>query len=211
MSRRGSSNKWLKAHMNDPYVKQSKLEGYRSRAVYKLKEVDEKINLIKPDMVVLELGSAPGGWTQYVVEKLKGKGRVIAVDCLPMDSFTDVHFIHGDFTDESVQEKIKFALAGGKCDLLLSDMAPNLSGVKMMDSLKSIALAESVLEIGLDFLKPNANLFMKIFHGAGFDDFVRSMRLLFNTVSIRKPKASKTQSRETYLLALGYRLDTKVT
>lgn len=206
MARRGSSKKWLQAHKNDPYVKQSKLDGYRSRAVYKLKEVDEKVHLIKPGMVVLELGSAPGGWTQYVIEKLNGQGKVIAVDCLPMDSFADVNFIHGDFTDEHIQTKIEYSLAGGKCDLLLSDMAPNLSGIKMMDSLKSIALADSVLEIGLEFLKPNANLFMKMFHGAGFDDFVRSIRLLFNTVSIRKPQASRTQSRETYLLALGYRL-----
>ncbi|OGV25829.1 MAG: 23S rRNA methyltransferase [Legionellales bacterium RIFCSPHIGHO2_12_FULL_37_14] len=202
MARLSSSKKWLKAHKNDLFVKQSKLEGYKSRAVYKLKEIDEKAKLIKPGMTILELGAAPGGWTQYITEKLNGEGQVIAVDCLKMDSFPLVTFIQGDFTDPDVQTNIEKSLAGKKCDLLLSDMAPNLSGVKMMDSLKSIALAEAVLEIGLSYLKQNANLFMKIFHGTGFDEFVLAMRKEFKTVSIRKPKASKTQSRETYLLAL---------
>src|SRR3990167_3721198 len=195
MSGRASSKKWFNTHKRDPFVKQSKLEGYRSRAVYKLKEVDEKTHLINPGMTILELGSSPGSWTQYAIEKLKGKGKIIAVDCLAMDCIADVVFIQGDFTDVAVEEKIAQVLIGEKCDLLLSDMSPNLSGVKMVDSLKALALSESVIETGLKFLKPNANLFMKIFHGTGFDALISSLRSKFTTVSIKKPAASRKQSR----------------
>lgn len=206
MSRSKSSRQWLTAHKNDPYVKQSKREGYRSRAVYKLKEVNEKVGLIKPGMTILELGAAPGGWTQYLSDILQTKGKIIAVDCLLMDALPQVQFIKGDFTEESVQTEIKHQLAGQSVDVLLSDMAPNLSGVKAIDSLRTIALAEVTLQAVETFLKPGGNLFMKLFHGAGFDDLIREVRGMFKQVSIRKPQASRSQSRETYLLALGYRL-----
>jgi 23S rRNA (uridine2552-2'-O)-methyltransferase len=206
MSRSKSSRQWLTAHKNDPYVKQSKVEGYRSRAVYKLKEVDQKVGLIKAGMTILELGAAPGGWTQYVTEKLQGRGTIVAVDCLLMDALPEITFIQGDFTEESVQEKIKNMLGERNADVLLSDMAPNLSGVKAIDSLRTMALAEITLEAAHIFLKPGGSMFMKLFHGAGFDAMIREVREKFTHVSIRKPAASRSQSRETYLLALGYRL-----
>jgi 23S rRNA (uridine2552-2'-O)-methyltransferase len=206
MSRSKSSRQWLMAHKNDPFVKQSKLDGYRSRAVYKLKEVNEKVGLIKPGMTVLELGSAPGGWTQYVADILQTKGKLIAVDCLLMDAFPQVIFVQGDFTEEAVQALIKTHLNGQAVDVLLSDMAPNLSGVKTLDSLRTMALAEVTLQAVHEFLKPGGSLFMKLFHGAGFDELIREVKKTFKHVSIRKPLASRSQSRETYLLALGYRL-----
>lgn len=206
MSRSKSSKQWLAAHKNDPYVKQSKVEGYRSRAVYKLKEVDEKVGLIKTGMTILELGAAPGGWTQYVTEKLQGRGHIVAVDCLSMDALPEITFIKGDFTEEPIQEMLKNLLGERNVDVLLSDMAPNLSGVKGIDSLRTMALAEITLEAADIFLKPGGSLFMKIFHGVGFDALIREVREQFKQVTIRKPAASRSQSRETYLLALGYRL-----
>lgn len=204
MSLKASSRKWLKAHCNDEYVKRSKVEGYRSRAVYKLKEVDEKIGLIQPHMTILELGAAPGGWTQYVVEKLNGHGKIIAVDCLPMDSLPDVHFILGDFTEAGIQAKVKACLKTQKVDVLLSDMAPNLSGIKAVDAPRALHLAEITLETAHQFLKEGGNLMMKLFHGPGFDGLVRLVRQDFKKVSIKKPRASRSHSKETYLLGQGF-------
>lgn len=206
MSSCKSSKQWFHQHKNDPYVKQSKLEGYRSRAVYKLKEVDDKMQLIRPGMSVLELGAAPGGWTQYVSKKLHASGTLIAVDCLTMDAIADVTFIQGDFTEEVIQNQILEALNEQKVDLILSDMAPNLSGVRALDSLRAMGLAEITLDAVDTFLKPGGHLFMKLFHGEGFDQFIKNVREVFQSASIRKPQASRSQSRETYLLALGYRL-----
>lgn len=206
MKKTKSSRQWMQAHCNDPFVQQSKRDGYRSRAVYKLKEVDEKYHLIQRGMTILELGAAPGGWTQYVTEKMSGHGRVVAVDCLSMDALPCVDFIQGDFTEPEIQEKVLSSLKDQKADLMLSDMAPNLSGVKSVDSLRTVALAELTLASAETFLKSGGCLFMKIFHGTGIDAFIKEVRVAFDTVSIRKPLASRSQSRETYLLARGYRL-----
>lgn len=206
MKRSKSSQRWLQAHHSDPFVKLSKAEGYRSRAVYKLKEVDEKYHLLRSGMTILELGAAPGGWTQYVGEKLGGKGRVIALDCLPMDALAHVEFIQGDFTEEAVQTQLHELLNESKVDVVLSDMAPNSTGIKAIDSVRSSYLAEMTLEAAIEWLKPDGILFMKLFHGPGFDEFVKSVRACFKQVSIRKPQASRSQSRETYLLARGYKI-----
>lgn len=206
MSRSPGSHRWLQEHEADPYVKQARLEGYRSRAVYKLKEVDEKIGLFRPGMVVLELGAAPGGWTQYVTEKLKGLGRVVASDCLLMDALPDVVFIQGDICDEAVFAELIHTVGSAGVDVLLSDMAPNMSGVAAIDGPRAIALAELALEVARDVLKPGGVLFMKVFHGTGFDALVKAVRQEFKQVSIRKPLASRSRSRETYLLAKGYSL-----
>lgn len=206
MKKSKSSQRWLQAHRADFYVKKAQADGYRSRAVYKLKEVDEKYRLIKPGMSVLELGAAPGGWTQYVTEKLQGRGRVVAVDCLAMDVLPDVVIIQGDFTEESVQDELSLVLAGTRVDVLLSDMAPNLSGIPSVDEVKSLVLAETSLLSASLFLKAGGVLFMKIFHGPGFDSVVKAVRGCFDEVSVRKPAASRPQSKETYLLARGYRL-----
>lgn len=205
MSRRKSAHQWLISHKNDPFVKQSKQDGYRSRAVYKLKEVNEKVHLIKPGMNILELGAAPGGWTQYVADLLQATGKIVAVDCLWMAPVPHVTFVQGDFTEPAIQAELQKQL-GGPVDLLLSDMAPNLSGVRSIDSTRAMALAEVTLEAAHEFLKPGGHLLMKLFHGAGFDALIKEARQMFKQVSSRKPLASRSQSRETYLLALGYRL-----
>lgn len=204
MSRSPGSQRWLQEHAADHYVKQAKLAGYRSRAVYKLKEVDEKVGLIKPGMVILELGASPGGWTQYVTEKMKGRGRVIASDCLSMDALTDVMFIQGDFTDQAVFEAIKAAVGENRVDVLLSDMAPNMSGMTAIDNPRMMELCELVLLVAEETLKPGGSLLMKLFHGPGFDVFVKTVKKHFKQTSIRKPSASRSRSKETYLLARGY-------
>ena len=204
MKRRpNTSQQWMEMQKADPFVQQAKAEGYRSRAVYKLKEVDKQHHLIRPGMTVLELGAAPGGWTQYVVERLKGTGHVWAIDCLSMPAVPGATFIQGDLTEDSVQNRLMAQLEGQKVDLLLSDMAPNLSGVKGLDGIRTGALAETVLEVMALFLKPGGTLFMKTFHGAGFDDLVKQTRKLFKRVILRKPEASRSHSRETYLLGIG--------
>lgn len=206
MKKSTGSERWLKAHRSDCYVKMAQAQGYRSRAVYKLKEVDEKFQLLRPGITVLELGAAPGGWTQYVAEKLAGRGQMIAVDCLKMAPLPDVTDLQGDFTEDATQQAILALLDGTKAAVLLSDMAPNLSGVAAVDGAKSMALAEAALDSAALFLKPGGTLFMKVFHGQGFDEIVRAVRAMFEKVSVRKPRASRSQSRETYLLACGYRL-----
>ena len=206
MPRSKSSNRWLQEHFDDIYVKKAHAEGYRSRAVYKLKEIDEKERLLKPGMTVVDLGAAPGGWTQYVAEKLQGRGTIVALDILAMDAVADVLFIQGDFREDEVLQKLINLVPERGLDLLLSDMAPNMSGTTAVDVPRAMYLAELTFDFGSKMLKPGGVLLMKIFHGSGFDELVKLARMQFDRVVIRKPLASRSRSRETYLLAKGYNL-----
>nr|MBA2650726.1 23S rRNA methyltransferase [Tatlockia sp.] len=181
-------------------------EGYRSRAVYKLKEIDEKEKLLKPGMTVVDLGAAPGGWTQYVAEKLHGHGIIVALDILLMDAIANVEFIQGDFREDDVLQKLINLVPERGLDLLLSDLAPNMSGTTVVDITRAMYLAELAFDFGSKMLKPGGTMLVKIFHGAGFDDLIRLARSQFDRVVIRKPLASRARSRETYLLAKGYNL-----
>ena len=201
-----SSHRWLQEHFNDFYVKQSKIDGYRSRAVYKLIEIDDKERLIAPGMSIVDLGAAPGSWTQYVVEKIQNKGKILAVDCLPMSPMDNVNIICGDFTQDEVLEKIMELLPKNSADVVLSDMAPNLSGHIAVDIPKAMLLSELAFDFAKIALKPGGSLLVKIFHGAGCEELIRDIRKSFKKVSIKKPRASRSRSREVYLLARGYTL-----
>jgi 23S rRNA (uridine2552-2'-O)-methyltransferase len=205
MAQSKSSKRWLQEHFDDVYVKKAQAEGYRSRAVYKLKEVDEKEHLIQPGMTIVDLGAAPGGWTQYLAEKQKGRGTVVALDLLLMDAVPDVTFIQGDFREEAVFAQLMTIIPQAGVDLVLSDMAPNMSGTVAVDIPKAMYLAELVFDFSEQVLKPGGAVFIKLFHGSGFDDLVKLVRTRFTRVVIRKPNASRSRSRETYLLAKGYR------
>lgn len=206
MPRSKSSKNWLQEHFADVYVKKAQAEGYRSRAIYKLKEIDEKEHLFKPGMTIVDLGAAPGGWTQYVSEKLAGRGTIIALDILPMDALADVTFILGDFREEEILQQLMDLVPVHGVDVLLSDMAPNMSGNVAVDIPRAMYLTELAFDFGSKMLKPGGALLMKVFHGEGFDDLVKSVRSQFNRVVIRKPSASRSRSRETYLLAKDYNL-----
>ena len=206
MQRSKSSQRWLKEHFDDPFVKQAHAEGYRSRAVYKIKEIDEKERIFWPGMTVLDLGAAPGGWTQYVSQRLAGSGRIVALDILPMDPIPGVDFILGDFQDESILQSLCALVPEHSADVILSDMAPNMSGNVSVDITRAMALVELALDVSLSMLKPGGVLVMKVFHGSGFDALVKQTRAEFEKVIIRKPKASRARSRETYLLAKGYHI-----
>ena len=206
MPRTKSSKRWLQEHFDDVYVKKAQAEGYRSRAVYKLKEVNEKEALLKPGMTVVDLGAAPGGWTQYISEQLQGRGHIIALDILPMDALPDVHFIQGDFREDEVFEELINIIPKQGVDLLLSDMAPNMSGTSAIDIPRSMYLIELAFDFADKMLKPGGSMLVKIFHGAGFDELVKKARSSFDKVVIRKPLASRSRSKETYLLAKGYNL-----
>ncbi|MDF1678365.1 MAG: 23S rRNA (uridine(2552)-2'-O)-methyltransferase RlmE [Legionellaceae bacterium] len=204
MPRSKSSQKWLREHFNDVYVKQAQRDGYRSRAVYKLKELDEKKKLLKPGMSVLDLGAAPGGWTQYVAEKIGGSGQIIALDILPMDPLPDVVVVQGDFHEEVVLKELLALVPPEGVDVILSDMAPNMSGNIAIDIPRAMALAELAFELVDSILKPGGSLLIKVFHGVGFDALLKKSRTLFKEVVVKKPSASRPRSRETYLLAKGY-------
>ncbi|KTD28109.1 MULTISPECIES: 23S rRNA (uridine(2552)-2'-O)-methyltransferase RlmE [Legionella] len=206
MPRSKSSKRWLHEHFDDIYVKKAQAEGYRSRAVYKLKEIDEKEHLLKPGMTVVDLGAAPGGWTQYVSEKLDGRGIIIALDILPMDALPDVNFIQGDFREDSVLQELTNLVPKQGVDLLLSDMAPNMSGTAAVDIPRAMYLAELAFDFASNMLKPGGAMLIKVFHGAGFDELIKQVRLQFKRVVVRKPSASRSRSRETYLLAKDYNL-----
>jgi 23S rRNA (uridine2552-2'-O)-methyltransferase len=206
MPRSKSSKRWLQEHFDDIYVKKAQAEGYRSRAIYKLKEIDEKEQLIKPGMTVVDLGAAPGGWTQYLAEKLDGRGTIVALDLLEMDALPGVDFIQGDFREDDVLQKLINLVPERGLDLLLSDMAPNMSGTTAVDIPRAMYLAELAFDFGSKMLKPGGAMLIKIFHGTGFDELIRLARLQFDRVVIRKPLASRARSRETYLLAKGYNL-----
>lgn len=190
----------MNEHVTDAHVRQAKASGYRSRAAFKLLQLDEKDDLLKPGTTVLELGSAPGGWTQVISEKLGHEGRIVASDILPMDGLPGVNFIQGDFHEQSVADAIAAAVAPG-ADLVLSDMAPNISGVAATDQAKVMALAELAVEMAVDVLKPNGAYCVKLFHGAGFDSYVADLRKHFVSVKLRKPQASRARSREVYVVA----------
>ena len=206
MSRSKSSKRWLQEHFDDIYVKKAHAEGYRSRAIFKLKEVDEREHLLKPGMTIVDLGAAPGGWTQYVSEKLAGHGTIVALDILPMDALPGVDFIQGDFREDDILQQLMNVIPIRAVDLLLSDMAPNMSGTSAVDIPRAMYLAELAFDFGEKMLKPGGTMFIKIFHGTGFDGLIKLARQKFEKVVIRKPSASRSRSRETYLLAKGYNL-----
>ena len=196
-----SSARWLREHETDAHVRRARADGYRSRAVYKLAELDAKDALIARGATVLELGAAPGGWTQYALEKAGEGARVVASDILPMDPLAGVTFVQGDFTEAAVGAEIEAAIGTDGCDLVISDMAPNLSGVAARDQARSIELAELALDTALRVLNPGGAFVVKAFQGEGFDAFVRAVRAAFESVRIRKPEASRSRSREVYLVA----------
>ncbi|MEC8950028.1 MAG: 23S rRNA (uridine(2552)-2'-O)-methyltransferase RlmE [Pseudomonadota bacterium] len=204
MSRSKSSKQWLRDHFNDAYVKKSKYEGYRSRASYKLLEIQRKDNFIKPGMTVVDLGAAPGGWSQVAAELVGDRGRVIASDILPMDIIANVEFVQGNFTEQGVLDKLVDQLRGSQVDLVISDMAPNMSGMKGIDQPQAMNLAELALDMSRSVLKPGANFLVKVFQGEGFESFRQELRETFRTVKTRKPAASRTKSSEIYLLAGDY-------
>ncbi len=203
MARSKSSKRWLQQHFDDPYVKQAQQQGFRSRAVFKLQELDEKYQLLKPGMVVVDLGAAPGGWSEYAITRVTPGGRVIALDILPMEPLRDVEFIEGDFTETPALEALEAKLHGSDVDLVMSDMAPNMSGVAVTDQARAMYLAELALDFSKDHLKKGGCLLAKMFQGEGFDEFVKHCRSGFSKVLVRKPKASRPKSREVYLLASG--------
>ncbi|HLA72839.1 MAG TPA: 23S rRNA (uridine(2552)-2'-O)-methyltransferase RlmE [Steroidobacteraceae bacterium] len=205
MARTKSSAEWLRRHVNDPFVKQAQVDGYRSRSAYKLIELNEKDRLIKPGMRIMDLGSAPGGWSQVAGKLVGRKGRVLATDILPMDPITNVDFIQGDFTEEAVIELLLAWLGAGKFDLIISDIAPNLSGIDSADQAGSMYFLELALDIVRKTLKPDANFAAKMFQGSGSDEYVKDLRKTFEKVLIRKPAASRAQSREVYIVAKGFK------
>lgn len=205
MARSKTSAEWLREHVEDIYVQKAQMDGYRTRASYKLLELDEKDQLFKAGMTVLDLGSAPGGWSQVVAKRLNGNGVIIASDILPMDPIADVEFIQGDFTEESVFEQIMQAINGRPVDLVISDMAPNMSGMASIDQPGSMYLVELALDMARQVLRPNGQFVVKVFQGDGFDQYVKDVRNSFNKVLIRKPKASRPRSREVYIVGKGFR------
>jgi len=205
VARSKTSHRWLKEHFDDPYVKMAQRDGYRSRASYKLLEVQEKDRILRPGMTVVDLGAAPGGWSQVASRVLGDKGRLIASDILEMDSIADVTFIQGDFTDDAVFAQILQAIDGHPVDLVISDMAPNMSGVRAADQARAMYLCELALDLSARVLRPGGDFLIKIFQGEGFDTYLKQVRERFEKVQMRKPLSSRDRSREQYLLARGFR------
>ena len=202
-----TSKAWMQEHLNDEFVKRAQKEGYRARAAYKLIEIDDKDKLIKPGMTIVDLGSTPGSWSQVAVQRLKGQGSVIALDILNMTGIPGVTFIQGDFREETVLKQLQEAINNKPVDLVIADMAPNISGVKDVDQAGAAYLTELALEFSSEWLKPNGNFLVKVFIGSGFDETVKTMRQIFDKVVTRKPKASRDRSSEVYLLGLGKKVD----
>ena len=203
MKKSHSSKQWLRRHVSDPYVKRSKQEGYRSRSAYKLLEIDERDRLLQPGQVVVDLGSAPGGWSQVAAKKAGARGRVVAIDLLPMEPVANVTFVQADFTTARGLAALAEALAGGKADIVLSDMAPNMTGIAVSDQARSMALAETALDFARLHLKPGGSLLVKVFQGAGHAEYLKALRADFAKVLVRKPESSRGESAEHYLLARG--------
>ena len=203
---RRAGGSWRERQERDPYVQKARRDGWRSRAVFKLEQIDEKERFLRPDMVCVDLGSAPGSWSQYVTRKLKGRARIVAVDLLPMDSLPDVEFVQGDFEDDAVFEQLLQAVGEEGADLVLSDMAPNISGNKAVDQPRSMNLVELALDMARRVLKPGGSFVCKVFQGEGFDEFVVDSRSSFKRVRVMKPNASRPGSREVYLVARNYQL-----
>jgi 23S rRNA (uridine2552-2'-O)-methyltransferase len=201
-----SSDRWLKEHAADAYVKRARKQGLRSRAAFKLEELDQAERLLKPGMVVVDLGAAPGGWSQYAAKVLNGKGSVFALDVLPMAAVPGVEFIQGDFREPEPLAALNAALAGRRVDLVMSDMAPNMSGIDVVDQPRALYLAELALEFAKQVLRPGGVFLAKVFQGAGFEEWLRAVRREFATVRMKKPPASRARSPEMYLLATGRRI-----
>lgn len=206
MPRKNRSNpEWIARHINDPYVKRSVAEGYRSRAAYKLTEIDDKDKLLRPGIVVVELGAAPGSWTQVVRRRMsrdeRMHGRIVALDLLPMEPLSDVEIIRGDFHDEAVERQLVDLLGTARADVVLSDMAPNLSGIAAADAARSAHLAEIAADFAAKYLQPNGAFLVKAFQGSGYSQYVERLKKIFRTVAVRKPAASRESSAEVYLLA----------
>ncbi len=206
MSRRSKSRQWRASQDKDIWIRRARTEGWRSRAIFKLQEIDQRLNLLRPGMKIVDLGSAPGGWSQYAAQKINGHGRIIALDLLAMDPLPGVEFIQGDFEQEQGLAQLMEVLGGGGADLVMSDMAPNISGVRGVDQPRSMALAELARDLACEVLGKNGAFVVKLFHGEGFDEYVRNMRQVFGSVTVKKPAASRPSSRETYLVARNYRV-----
>ena len=205
MSRSKSSGNWLQQHVNDPYVKQAQKDGYRSRASYKLIQLNEKDKLIRPGMLIVDLGSAPGGWSQVAAKLVGAKGKVIATDILPMDPLKNVDFILGDFTEQAVVDRILARLENRKPDLIICDIAPNISGIDVADQASSMYLVELALDMARQVLKPKGDFVAKVFQGAGSEAYLKELRRSFEKLLIRKPAASRPRSREVYVVAKGFK------
>ena len=203
-----NSRDWVQRHLSDPYVKRAQAEGYRSRSVYKLTEIDAKEKLVKAGMTVVDLGSAPGGWSQWVVKQVGNKGKLVAIDLLDMDPIAGVHFIKADFSDAVGLNAVIAAIGGedSKVDLVISDMAPNLTGVVITDQARLFTLGELAMEFAVKFLKPNGVFLVKVFQGEGFEPYVKTLRSHFKRVAAKKPDASRGESRETFLMARELKL-----
>jgi len=206
MSKRSkSSHRWLQEHFSDPYVKKAQKEGYRSRAVFKLEALQEKDQFFRPGQWVLDLGAAPGGWSQKALEWVGPKGRVIALDLLPMEPLPGVEFIQGDFSEEAMEHTLLTYLEGQKLDVVLCDMAPNMTGLRSVDIPRAMYLSELALDFAARVLKPKGTFVAKLFQGEGFDAYMREARSLFDQVFIRKPEASRARSNEVYLVGKGFK------
>jgi 23S rRNA (uridine2552-2'-O)-methyltransferase len=205
MARSKSSNDWMDEHFNDHYVMKAKEEGYRSRACYKLMEIDDKDKLMRPGMTVVDLGSAPGGWSQVAAKRVGDHGLVVASDILPMDGIAGVTFLQGDFTEEAVFDELMKVIGNRPVDLVISDMAPNMSGMSAVDQPSAMYLVELALDMARQVLKPGGNYAAKVFHGEGFDEYLKDMRSSFEKVVTRKPESSRARSREVYLVAKGFK------
>jgi 23S rRNA methylase len=205
MSRSKSSGNWLQQHVNDPYVKQAQKDGYRSRASYKLIQLNEKDKLIRPGMLIVDLGSTPGGWSQVAANLVGAKGKVIATDILPMEPLKNVDFILGDFTEQAVVDQILARLENRKPDLIICDIAPNISGIDVADQASSMYLVELALDMARQVLKPKGDFVAKVFQGAGSEAYLKELRRSFEKLLIRKPAASRPRSREVYVVAKGFK------
>ena len=204
--RSASSSRWLQEHFSDKYVQQAKKKGFRSRAWFKLEEIQQSDNIFKPGMTVVDLGAAPGGWSQYVVQQLGNKGRIIACDLLPMDPIVGVDFLQGDFRDELVLKALLDRVGDNKVQVVMSDMAPNMSGTPAVDIPRSMYLVELALDMCRDVLAPGGSFIVKVFQGEGCDEYLGQIRSLFTKVKVRKPDASRSRSREVYIVATGRKL-----
>lgn len=206
MAKKSSSRNWKSRQLADPYVKKAQQAGWRSRAVFKLEELDQKFRLMHNGSLVVDLGAAPGGWSQYAAQKVLPKGRVLALDILEMEEVPGVEFFHGDFTENAAMQYVLNSLGDSRADLVMSDMAPNISGLRTVDQPRSMYLVELALDLAAQILTSKGSFVAKVFQGEGFDQLVQDCRQKFTTVTIRKPAASRRESRETYIVATGYRL-----
>jgi 23S rRNA (uridine2552-2'-O)-methyltransferase len=204
MAKSKSSKGWLKEHFDDEYVRRSQQDGYRSRAIYKLIEIDKKDHLIKPGMTIIDLGAAPGGWSEYCIKKLGKNGTVVALDILPMEPIDEVTIIEGDFREDAVFEELMAVMNNERADLVISDMAPNISGMESVDMPRAYHLCELALDLARQVLKPGGGLLVKLFQGEGFEAYNKELKASFSKVVMRKPKASRARSREIYALATGF-------